>query len=111
MKKSILLSAAFLLFSLFTHSQGCIAVRNISGFGQFAQLGYGQSNDKWMLDINNRYYEAWKFLQGKTNISPKDASDNAYIYAYTLNIGLSKVLRNGWSMGTRHAGFLQYIEQ
>lgn len=110
--KTIIITVAFsFLFAGNAQSQGCVAIRNLAGFGQFAQLGYGQSTDKWMLDINNRYYEAWKFLQGKTNISPKDASDNAYIYAYTLNIGLSKVLRNGWSMGTRHAGFLQYIEQ
>jgi hypothetical protein len=98
MKKSNFLSFIFLLFSGFSHSQGCVAIRNLAGFGQFAQLGYGQSNNKWMLDINNRYFKAWKFLQGKTNISPPSHSDDIDLYEYTMNLGIGRVLSNGWSI-------------
>ena len=98
MKKLILIPVVVLYIN-FVFSQGCVAIRNLAGFGRFAQLGYRQSNDKWMLDINNRYFEAWKFLQGKTNISPTDPSDNINLYEYTMNIGLSRILNNGWSIG------------
>lgn len=98
MKKLLILSSAFSLFINFAYSQGCVAIRNLAGFGQFAQLGYGQSGDKWMMDINNRYFKAWKFLEGKTNISPPSHSDDIDLYEYTMNIGLSRVLNNGWSI-------------
>lgn len=98
--KAIIITVAFsFLFACNAQSQGCVAIRNLAGFGQFAQLGYGQSNDKWMLDINNRYFKAWKFLQGKTNISPSSHSEDIDLYEYTMNIGLSRVLNNGWALG------------
>jgi len=81
-----------------TYSQGCVAIRNIAGGGQFAELGYGQSTDKWMMDINNRYFYAWRFLEGKTDISPKSHSDDIRLYEYTMNIGISRVLDKGWSL-------------
>ena len=74
MKKLIILLLILMASINFGYSQGCVAIRNIAGFGQFAQLGYGQSTDKWMMDINNRYFQAWRFLQGKTDISPKSHS-------------------------------------
>jgi hypothetical protein len=99
MKKIVIIAAISLLFANVVKSQGCVAIRNLEGFGQFAQLGYGQSTDKWMLDVNNRYFEAWRLIQGKTDISPKNASDNLYSYSYTMNIGLSRVFDKGWSIG------------
>src|SRR6185437_1602318 len=81
-----------------TYSQGCVAIRNIAGGGQFAELGYDQSTDKWMMDINNRYFYAWRFLEGKTDISPKSHSDDIRLYEYTMNIGISRVLDKGWSL-------------
>jgi hypothetical protein len=40
------------------HAQGCVAIRNLAGFGQFAALGYKESNNEWMMNINNRYIHA-----------------------------------------------------
>lgn len=96
MKKIIICTLVILLKSHLVLCQGCVAMRNLSGFGQFASLGYKQSDEKWMLNINNRYFDAWKFLQGKKNISPEDASDNINLYEYTMNIGISRALPKGW---------------
>src|SRR2546423_58490 len=75
-------------------SQGCVAIRNLSGFSQLAGLGYGQSNNKWMLDVDNRYFEAYNLFEGKQNTG---YSDSINIYEYTLNLRLSHVINNEWS--------------
>jgi hypothetical protein len=99
MKKITFLLISFSIFTGYAKSQGCVAIRNLAGFGAFAQLGYGQSTDKWMMDINNRYFNAWKFLEGKTNISPASHSDDIDLYEYQMDIGLSRILDHGWSLG------------
>jgi hypothetical protein len=99
MKKLIILLGVQLLIISIAYPQGCIAIRNIAGFGQLAQLGYGQTNNKWMMDINNRYFQASTFLQGKKNITPKDLSNGITFHDYTMNIGLTRILDNGWSIG------------
>lgn len=95
-KRVIIVVLVFTTSTTITYSQGCVAIRNIAGFGQFALLGYGQTADKWMMDVNNRYFEAWRFLQGKTDISPTNHSDDIRLYEYTMNIGISRVLDKGW---------------
>jgi hypothetical protein len=97
--KRIGILAIILLISHFTsQSQGCVAIRNLAGFGQFAQLGYGQTKDKWMMDLDNRYFKANRLLMGKENITPKDPQDDINLYEYTLNLQISRILENGWSI-------------
>ena len=98
MKKLITLSCLFLLMAAYAHSQGCIAIRNITGLGQFAQLGYKQTSDKWSLDINNRYFKANRFLEGTKNITPSDLNSGVTLYEYTMNFELSRVLDKGWAI-------------
>ena len=95
MKRLIFLFSASFLYCYAAKSQGCVAIRNLAGFGQFAQLGYGQTNDKWMLDINNRYFEAWSLFEGKTNHQHEDSIN---LYEYYINFQLSRILSNGWSI-------------
>jgi hypothetical protein len=76
------------------HSQGCVPIRNIAGFGQFAQLGYIQDSNKWMLDINNRYFEAFQVFSGN-KVQPWDG---LHIYEYSINFELSRLLKNDWSV-------------
>ena len=76
-------------------SQGCVAIRNLAGFGQFAALGYSQTPDTWSLDINNRYFETHTVFYGKDN----HGYDGIDGYEYTVNFSLMKILRHGWSLG------------
>ncbi len=98
MKKLTILTLVFLLFANSLRSQGCIAIRNLAGFGQFAQLGYAQTKDKWMMDVNNRYFTAHTVLFGRTNMTPADLGSGVTLHEYTMNIDLTRVLENGWSI-------------
>ena len=93
MKKLSIMLVSLVLQNTIAQSQGCVAIRNLAGFGQFAQLGY-QSKDKWMLDISNRYFTAFNVFEGKQN---KGYSDSINLYENTLNIQLSHLMKNGWS--------------
>jgi hypothetical protein len=97
MRKFIVLFAFFLHHTQ-ANSQGCVAERNMAGFGQLAQLGYGQTDSKWLMDIDNRYFKAYHFLQGKTNITPSNLDDGLTLTEYTINFELSRILKNGWSV-------------
>ena len=95
MKKVIILFiSTVILFNHAVRSQGCVAIRNLAGFGQFASLGYTKSPDTWSLDINNRYFEAWNVYQGKEKLG----ADGITLYEYSVNFELTKVLSHGWSL-------------
>jgi hypothetical protein len=98
MKRSIIVSILLISGVACCKSQGCVAMRNLPGFGQFSQLGYGQSTDKWFLDVDNRYFDAYKFLTGTTDITAKPQITGVTLYEYTLNFGLTRLLNNGWSI-------------
>lgn len=94
-KVIILLISIVILCNHSVRSQGCIAIRNLAGFGQFAYLGYAKTPDTWSLDINNRYFKPQVLFIGKEN----HGSFGADLYEYTVNIGLTKILAHGWSLG------------
>ena len=98
MKLHFILMIGLFLICSESKSQGCVAVRNLAGFGQFAQLGYKQAPDEWMLDFNNRYFGANQIFKGKDNVNPPDPTNGLQLYEYTLNIELSRMLKNGWSI-------------
>ncbi len=98
MKKLIVVSCLFLFFTAYAQAQGCVAIRNLTGFGQFAQLGYKQTTDKWSLDIDNRYFKAYRVLEGAKNITPADLSSGLTLYEYTMNLELSRVMDKGWEV-------------
>src|SRR5271155_1464120 len=94
MKKLIISFTIAIIVVHSIYAQGCVAIRNLAGFGQFAQLGYGQSNDKWLFDVNNRYFQASQVYSLK-NPQPWDGLT---IYEFTTNFELSRLLENGWSV-------------
>ncbi|HXB28452.1 MAG TPA: hypothetical protein VNW49_01475 [Puia sp.] len=97
MSKSIFSLAIPILFlSVECKSQGCLAIRNLAGFGQFAALGYKENKNEWMLDINNRYFHATQSFKGNKNVTPPDPSNGLSIYEYTMNFEISRILKNGW---------------
>jgi hypothetical protein len=85
-----------LFLSIECKCQGCLTIRNLAGFGQFAALGYKENNHEWMLDINNRYFHATQAFKGNKNVTPADPKNGLTINAYTLNFELSRALKNGW---------------
>jgi len=97
MKKLIILSAAFLLFTLSAQSQGCIMVRNISGFGQYNLTDNAFSASEWQLNITTRYFKAWRdFRETVDQKTPK--ADQSVIRSFTMDISATKLFKDGWSM-------------
>jgi hypothetical protein len=95
MRRLLLLPVIFLTIFSTANGQGCVAVKNLAGFGQFASLGFKETPDTWSLDINNRYFAAWNVYQGTKKIG----IDGNYLYEYAVNFELLKDLKNGWSLG------------
>jgi hypothetical protein len=99
MKKIILLGILYLVFTVPSHSQGCLPIRNIAGFEQFSQLGYSTSPDTWMINISGRYFKAFQPINGTTKVPiPASAADRWINYNRTLNISINKALENDWSL-------------
>jgi hypothetical protein len=94
MRKLLVLPIILLHCFSVANGQGCVAVKNLAGFGQFAALGFKETPDTWSLDINNRYFNAFQLFQGSNKI-PQDGN---FLYEYAVNFELSKVLANGWSL-------------
>jgi hypothetical protein len=94
MRKLLVLPVIFLCCFSIANGQGCVAVKNLAGFGQFAALGYKETPDTWSLDINNRYFKAWNVYQGTNKLGV----DGNTLYEYAINFELMKELKNGWSL-------------
>ncbi len=77
--------------------QGCIAVRNISGFGQYNLLDNGYVDAKWQLNINNRYFKSYMDFRGKKSLETVPANQ-AIVHSYSTDIGIARILDKGWSL-------------
>jgi hypothetical protein len=99
MKRIVLLVIISVILVNSIHSQGCIPIRNIAGFGQFAQLGYLQSPDEWMINISARYFKAFQPINGTTKVPiPASAADRLINFNRTMNISIDKAIGNDWSL-------------
>jgi len=98
MKFKFIISVLFI--PLFSHGQGCVIIRNIAGFGQFAQLGYNQSDKKWMMNLGNRYFRSIQpFKDSQAIPINPDPSKQNINYNYTFDLSLIRLLGNGWALG------------
>jgi hypothetical protein len=98
--KKILIALIVLIVSSKAHSQGCVVIRNIAGFGQFAQLGYDQSNKKWMISMSNRYYRSIQPFRDSDKIPLNPAPDKRNVnHNNTFNLSMIRLLDDGWAIG------------
>jgi len=97
MKRFIILSITFFLIAKKSNSQGCIMIRNISGFGQYNLTDNGFSTTSWQLNINNRYFKAFRDFKGTKEVKTLK-QNRSIIKSYSTDISLSKFLNNGWSL-------------
>jgi len=92
MTKILMLTAALTLLCLNSHSQGCIAVRNIAGFGQYNFTDNAFSTSAWQLDLTGRYFKSFRDFRGTVDqkTPPQDEFVN---HVYTLDVSVSKMLK------------------
>jgi hypothetical protein len=97
MKKLTILLLVFCFFTKRAQSQGCIAVRNISGFGQYNLTDNAFTTSDWQLNINTRYFKS--FRDFKESVDQKTPEQNeAVVKSYSMDIAISKFFRKGWSV-------------
>jgi hypothetical protein len=97
MKKIIVLFSIALLFADNAGSQGCIVVRNISGFGQYNFTDNAFSTTDWQFDITTRYFKTFRdFVNTKDVNTPE--KDVVHMHSYTTNFTITRLMKNGWSM-------------
>jgi hypothetical protein len=97
MKKIYFFLLIFFPASQLLYAQGCIPVRNISGFGQFNVANNTFSNVGWQLDLTNRYFRSFRDFKLKTDLKtvPQNESVNK---VYTFDLLVSHFFSNGWSV-------------
>ncbi len=95
--KTIIIVAAFtFLFVNIAKSQGCIAVRNISGFGQYNLTDNAFTTTSWQVDINNRYFKAFRDFAGTKDQKTLPQNKNV-TESYSTDITFSRFFNKGWS--------------
>ena len=97
MKKFTLLLFVVTVFSGGAKSQGCIAIRNLTGFGQFSLPGYNEEPIKWMVNVNTRYSEFHKTYAGSEEV-PIPAQDQPFSNTFILDFAVTRFYEKGWSV-------------
>jgi hypothetical protein len=97
MKTLIIIAASTFVFSTLAKSQGCIAVRNISGFGQYNLTDNAFTSTDWQLNINNRYFKAFRDFKGTENQKTPEQNESI-TKSYSTDITISRFLNKGWSI-------------
>ncbi len=97
MKRLTILTIAFLLLTGHAKSQGCIAVRNISGFGQYNLTDNAFSTTDWQINITSRYFKSFRDFAG--TIDQKTPKQNESVNrVFSTDITISRLMKNGWSL-------------
>ena len=97
MKKYTILLLGLWLFNQSANSQGCVVVRNISGFGQYNLTDNAFTTSDWQLNINNRYFKAYRDYKG--TVDQKTPKQNeSVVRSFSTDISIGRLLRNGWSL-------------
>jgi hypothetical protein len=98
MKRTIISLLTILLIAGNARPQGCVIVRNISGFGQYNLTDKGFSTSDWQLNITNRYFKSHRDFKGTKDQNTPEA-DVHIIYSYALDLSITRMLSKGWSLG------------
>ncbi len=97
MKKIFFSIFASLVISIIANGQGCIIVRNVSGFAHYNSKDRAFSTSNWLLDVNTRYFKSYRDFVG--NKDQKTAvADRSINKVFTLDMTATRILTNGWSL-------------
>ena len=96
MKTSYLIFT-FLISITNVAGQGCIAIRNLTGFGQFVTPEYDEEPVKWMVNVNSRYFTSYEEFVGSTNLHVP-SEDRKVNHIFVMDVAFTRVLDNGWSI-------------
>ncbi|MDQ3843033.1 MAG: hypothetical protein M3342_03335 [Bacteroidota bacterium] len=95
MKKFLLLSVTALLFGHCAQTQGCIMIRNISGFGQFNLADNSFSTSTWQVNVIGRYFKSFREFRGTEDVKSPEPGINR---VFASDFSVSRFLNNGFSV-------------
>jgi len=97
MKKLTLLFFALLAFVSIAKPQGCIAIRNLTGFGQFSLPEVNGEPIKWLLNANSRYSQFHKTYDGN-KVKPVAEEDQPFSQTFIIDFSVTRIYEKGWSV-------------
>ncbi|MDB5222505.1 MAG: hypothetical protein JWN83_1172 [Chitinophagaceae bacterium] len=96
MKKFFFLSFAMLFITVAAYTQGCVIVRNISGFGQYNLTDNAFSTSNWQMNVTTRYFKSFRDYKGTTD-QKTPAINQSINHVFSMDISISRILDKGWS--------------
>lgn len=98
MKSNFIVIILLLALSSRAHAQGCVAIRSVGGLGTMDH-GNDSSQQKWLLNINNRYFNSYKHFVGDVEQKHRvDAGTQVINHAYTMDVAVTWILNHRWSV-------------
>src|SRR4029079_5243019 len=98
MKKLTILVISILLMNHDIQSQGCVVVRNISGFGQYNFTNNTFTTSNWQMDLTGRYFKSFRDFKGTEDLETAE-QNRSVNRVYSVDVTASRLLANGWSVG------------
>src|SRR5215475_459591 len=86
MKKLALLSLISLV-TAYAWTQGCVAIRNVAGISPDLLFKNVSPNDKWLMSVTNRYFQASDSYRGDKFVTDTLVENKIY----TLNISAQRI--------------------
>lgn len=97
MKKVAFIGFTLMIISITGYTQGCVIVRNISGFGQYNFTDNSFSRSDWYINVTNRYFKSYRDFKGTTELKFPDDSIQT-VRSFTTDFTVGRFLKNGWSL-------------
>lgn len=99
MKSYFIILISLCLYSSQSAAQGCVAIKSVGGLCTMEHGLADSTGQKWLLNINNRYYNSYKHFVG--DVEQKQRVDNGtevINHAYTMDIAVTRTLSKRWSI-------------
>src|SRR5947209_16845744 len=97
MNKLVLFFLAYVVLGHSAKSQGCIMIRNISGFGQYNLTDNAFTTSQWQVNINNRYFKSYMDFKENVNQNTPE-QDQSIVRSYAMDVTVSRLMKKGWSL-------------
>ncbi len=89
-----------LIITTQSNAQGCVAIRSVGGMCTMDHGdGADSSTKKWLLNVNNRYFNSYKHFVGTVEQTQRtDLGTEVINHAYTMDVAVTHILNSRWSI-------------
>lgn len=99
MKSYFIVIILLLALSSRAEAQGCVAIKSVGGLCTSMEHSADTSDKKWLLNINNRYFNSYKHFVGDVEQKQRvDAGTQVINHAYTMDVAVTRILNSRWSV-------------